>query len=309
MKHEIFVALSTFSKFDEGPLKILQQSGVDYTVNPLGRRLIREEVIKMGKEADAIVAGLEPYDEFVLNSLQELRCISRCGVGIDNINLKKAREKNIVIKNTPDAVILPVAELTIGMIFDLLRKISYLTRLMRLRQWHKSTGSLLSGRKAGVLGLGRIGRRVAEMLTGLDADVYGADLSPDHTWADKAGVKIVSKDLLLKECDVITIHISVSEGEGFVFGRREFGSMKDGALLVNTSRGKFVDEEALHHALKSNKLAGAALDVYSEEPYSGPLCDLDNVLLTPHIATLTRESRTQMETEAVQNAIDFFKSE
>lgn len=308
MRPAIFVALSTFSEFDEKPRKLLQQSGFEYSLNPLGRRLRQEEIAKMAKDAEGIIAGLEPYDKPVLSNLARLKCISRCGVGVDNIDLKEAKKRGITVLNTPDVVILPVAELAIGMIFDLLRKLSYHTYLMRTHRWNKHAGNLLSGRKVGILGLGRIGRKVAEMLAKLSVDVYGADISVDHKWAEKNGITIVSNDILLKTSDIVTIHISVSEKDKFVLGKKEIESMKKGALLVNTSRGKIIDEDALYDALKSNYLGGAALDVYSEEPYDGPLCDLDNVVLTPHIATLTKESRIQMEVEAVQNMVDFFKS-
>jgi len=308
MTPNIFVALSTFSEFDEKPLNLLQQTGFKYSLNLLGRRLIPEEIIKMAKDADGIIAGVEPYDESVLKNLPELKCISRCGVGIDNIDLKEAEKMGIAIKNTPDAVILPVAELTIAMIFDLLRKLSYHTYLMRSRKWHKEAGNLLSGKKAGVLGLGRIGKKVAETLVKLGAEAYGTDSTIDEIWAKKNNIKIVPLEFLLKNTDILTIHISIVENNKFILGKQEIEKMKMGSFLVNTSRGKIIDEDALCEALKSKRLGGVALDVYSKEPYSGPLCDLDNVVLTPHIATLTKESRVQMELEATQNIIDFFKS-
>lgn len=308
MTSAIYVTLSTFSQFDDRPLKLLQDSGISFSLNTLNRRMLKEEVIEQARDAEVVVAGIEPYDELVLNKLTKLKCISRCGVGIDNIDIAKAREKGIVIKNTPDVVILPVAELTVAMIFDLLRRLSYHTSKLKLRQWQKKEGGLLSGRKVGVIGLGRIGRKVSEMLMSLDAVVYGTDICPDIAWAKKNKIQIVSKEYMLKECDVITIHIASQKTEGFVLGKNEINNLKKGALLVNTSRGKFLDEIALCEALKSNHLGGAALDVFSEEPYNGPLCDLDNVVLTPHVATLTIESRIQMEMEAVKNAIDFLKT-
>lgn len=308
MKPKILVALSTFAEFGDAPVKLLDESGVDYSLNASGRRLIREEVIEMGKDCDGIIAGVELYDDYVLDHLPKLRCISRCGVGIDNISLEKAKEKGIVIRNTPDVVILPVVELTIGMIFDLIRKLSYHTQLLRSKQWKKKAGALLSGKKVGVLGLGKIGKRVAEVLTKLDADVYGADLFPDQQWATKNGIKIVSNELLLQECDIISIHVSILENNKFVLGKKEIESMKQGAFVINVSRGEVIDEQALYNALKSNRLGGAALDVFREEPYNGPLCELDNVVLTPHIATLTKESRFQMEVEAVKNLLDSLES-
>ncbi len=308
MKPRVLVALSTFGEFDDTPARLLDESGLDYSLNTLGRRLVREDIIEMGKDCEGIVAGVEPYDDYVLDHLPRLRCISRCGVGIDNISLEKAKDRGIEIRNTPDVVVLPVAELAVAMIFDLLRGLTYHTGLLRSQQWKRRAGYLLSGRKVGVLGLGRVGKRVAELLTRLGAEVYGADLLPDRQWAGKNGVNIVSNELLLRECDIVTIHVSVSENNRFVLGKKEIGSMREGALIVNTSRGEVIDEEALYHALESNHLGGAALDVFGKEPYDGPLCQLENVILTPHIATFTRESRVQMEIEAVKNLIDFFKS-
>lgn len=307
MKPKIFVALSTFAQHGDEPLKVLRESGFDYSLNSLGRRLSREEVIELGKDADGIVAGVEPYDDYVLDNLPKLYCISRCGSGLDNISLKKAEEKSIKIFNTPDVVVQPVAEFTVGLILDLLKKITFHTLLLKSRKWQKESGSLLAGKKIGILGLGRIGKRVAEILSRLQAEVYGADIFPDTEWAEKTGVKIVSTEELLETVDVLSIHLSHQEDHPFQLGEKEISLMKTGAQLINVSRGQFVDEQALCRALSEGKLAGAALDVFSEEPYTGKLCEIDRVILTPHIATLTEESRLQMEVEATTKLVDFIK--
>ncbi len=308
MKPKIFVALSTFAEFGDAPIRLLEKSGLTFYLNPLGRRLVREEIIEMGNGCEGIIAGVEPYDDFVLENLPELRCISRCGVGIDNISLEKAKDLGITIRNTPDVVILPVVELTIAMIFDLLRRLSYHTSLLRSGKWEKQAGNLLTGKKVGVIGLGRIGKRVAETLTSLGAEVCGSDLIPDQEWAKHAEVQVISTDQLLRECDIVSIHVSVLGDHKFILGKKEIESMRKGSFVVNVSRGELVDERALFEALKSNHLAGAALDVFPKEPYDGPLCELDNIVLTPHVATFTRESRVQMEVEAVENLLRFFKS-
>lgn len=309
MKPIIFVALSTFSEFDRTPIEILDQSGFEYSLNPTGRRLIQHEIIKFGRNAYGIIAGVEPYDDYVLDNIPNLRCISRCGVGIDNISIEKAKEKNIEIRNTPEVVIQPVVELTVAMIFDLMRRLSYQTGLMRAKIWQKSAGNLLAGKKLGILGLGRIGKKVSEVMLKLGTEVYGSDLSPDTEWAEIMGVKVVPADQLLRLSDILSIHLSEVEGKPFRLGEKDISLMKKGAFLVNVSRGQFVDEDALYVALKSGRLAGAALDVFPQEPYSGKLCELENVILTPHIATLTKESRVQMESEAASNLVNFFKSQ
>ena len=307
MNHKIFVALSTFAEYNESPLNLLRESGYTYYINPLGKRLGRDEIIEMGKESEGVIAGVEPYDEYVLENLPNLRCISRCGVGIDNISIEKAKERGIEIRNTPDVVIQPVVELAVAMIFDLTRKLTYHTSLLRSKRWEKKAGHLLKGRKVGILGLGRIGKKMAEVMTRLETEVYGTDLLPDRQWAERWNVKIVSLNELLRISDILSVNLSPVKGNVIKLGGDEFKMMKEGAILVNTSRGQFIDESALYNALKSGHLNGAALDVFTEEPYMGRLCELDNVVLTPHVATLTEESRIQMELEAVQNMIDFFR--
>ena len=305
MNEKIFVALSTFAEYGEEPLKLLEQSGIDYSLNELGRRLVREEIVGLGKGATGIIAGVEPYDASVLELLPELKCISRCGVGIDNIDLDLAQAKGIIIRNTPDVVIRPVVELTIAMIFDLMRKLSLHTGRFWRKEWKKSAGNLLAGKTVGILGLGRIGRSVSETLLKLDAEVIGTDINPDMAWAKKYGVRVVSLEELLAESDILSLHLSVISENPFILGREEISLMKEGAWLVNVSRGNLVDDIALSEVLKAGKLSGAAMDVFPEEPYGGLLCELDNVVLTPHVATLTKESRVQMETEAVQNLLSY----
>ena len=304
MNKKIFVALSTFAEYGDAPLKLLEESGLEYSLNSLGRRIVREEIIEMGKDAAGIVAGVEPYDTHVLKQLPKLKCISRCGVGIDNIDLHFARERNIVIRNTPDVVVQPVVELTIAMIFDLMRKLTLHTGRMWKKKWEKSAGNLLAGKTVGILGLGRIGRHVAETLLKLDTEVIGTDIHPDIAWAEKHGVRVVSLSELLAESDILSLHLSVVPESPFVLGKEEISLMKEGAWVINVSRGNLVDDAALFDALKSGRFAGAAMDVFPEEPYIGPLCNLDNVVMTPHVATLTKESRVQMETEAVQNLLE-----
>jgi D-3-phosphoglycerate dehydrogenase len=273
-------------------------------LNVLGRRIEREEIVRLGGDATGIVAGVEPYDALVLGQLIRLKCISRCGVGIDNIDLEFAKQKGILIRNTPDVVVRPVVEITIALILDLLRHLTWHASRMNQGVWEKRAGNLLAGKTVGLLGLGRIGKKVAEVLLRLDATVMGTDVKPDRVWAEKAGVQIVSLEELLRRADILSIHISAIAENPFVLDEEQIARMKEGAWLVNVSRGNLVDERALYGALKSNRLAGAALDVFPEEPYRGPLCDLENVIMTPHVATLTKESRVRMEREAVQNLLD-----
>jgi len=299
----IYVALSTFAEYDDSAVELLRSAKIPFTTNRLGRRLKREEVVEFGAGFAGIVAGVEPYDAGVLEALPGLRCISRCGVGVDNIDLVAARRTAVAVRNTPAAVIQPTAELALAMILGLARNLAFHTDSIRGGGWSKRVGVLLGGRTAGIIGTGRIGRRVAEMLCALDVAVLGADLRPDLDWAARHGVSMVTTEELLARSDIVTLHVADVPGQPFRMGPEAFRAMKDGAFLVNVARGQFLDEAALLEALDSQKLAGAALDVYSDEPYRGPLAGLDNVILTPHVATLTRESRARMELEAVRNVL------
>lgn len=306
MKRKVLIALQTFCEYNQEPLKLLQNAGIETVLNRSGHRLKQEEIIKLGNDCEGIIAGVEPYDKSVLDNLFKLKCISRCGVGIDNIDLGVAREKRITILNTPDIVVQPVAEMTIAMIFDLLRLLTPHTNLLKTGVWKKRVGHLLSGRKVGIMGLGRIGKKVAQMLVSLRADVYSSDLMPDLEWAKENNVKILSTSELLGIVDILSLHVSVLKDNTFFLGKSEISQLKKGAIIINTSRGQIIDEDALYEALRSGHLGGAGLDVFQNEPYTGRLCELENVVLTPHISTLTEESRAEMEKQAVLNILIFF---
>ena len=306
MKDKIFVALSTFAQYGEAPLSLIKNSNIEYSLNPLGRRLVKKEIIDMGCDASGIIAGVELYDVEVLSSMPQLKCISRAGVGIDNIDLNFTKDNNISIKNTPDVIIRPVVELTVAMIFDLLRKTTFHTILLKSSRWEKSAGNLLFGKTAGIIGTGRIGKTVAELLYKVGCKLLAFDVSPDEEWASHNNVKYLPFDKLLSLADIISLHASPASDQLPLIGSKEIKIMKQGVVLINTSRGGCIDEKAVYDALLSKKIGGLGLDVYNEEPYKGKLIQFENVVLTPHVATLTKESRLQMEIEATQNLLEYF---
>lgn len=301
MNNHIYVSLSTFAEQDGSPLELLKNSGIAFSVNKTGKRIEGAELIAAAGKATGIVAGVEKYDADVLSRLPNLRCISRCGVGLDSIDLSEARNRGISICNTPEVVINPVRDLTLAMILDGLRKVTFHTALMKDGQWKRLTGRDIAAQTVGIVGIGRIGKAVAEALIALGARVVATDKAADTGWLARKKIELLPLDDLLKASDVVSIHTS---GSGdCILGIREFALLKRHTLIVNTSRGSYIDETALHAFLKDNPEASAAIDVYSNEPYSGELLQLPNIILTPHIATLTDESRTRMEYEAVENAI------
>ncbi|MCC7418374.1 MAG: phosphoglycerate dehydrogenase [Acidobacteria bacterium] len=306
MTSPIFVALSAFAEHDREPLRMLESSGFAFQLHRTGKRITTAELLAHGREAVAIVAGIEPYDADTLGRLPALRCISRCGIGVDSIDLDAARARGIVVLNTPDHPAAAVAELGLTMMLALCRNLPRQIARARQREWTRLEAHLLGSRRLGLVGFGRVGRRLAELLRPFGAEILVAD--PAIT-AVPSGVSRVELGRLLRECDIVSIHAARSADWPLVIGREEIAAMKPGAILINLARGGMLDEQALYEALASGRLAGAGLDVYAEEPYHGPLCELENVVLTPHSATLAVETRSAMERECVANVLRFLRGD
>ena len=292
----IFISTSSFGKEDAHPLEFCRQ-GHQVSLNPHGRTLKSEELVVLAHQADALIAGTETLDRVTLEKLNRLKVISRCGVGLDNVDLEAAKERNIQVFSTPLGPTVAVAELTVGLILNLLRLVIPMDRDVREGLWKKRMGNLLKGKNVGILGFGRIGQKVAELLSPFAVQIAYYDPAPAGDFS------YISKPLqdLLGWADVITLHCPPSSAP--ILGAPEFNLMKKGSWLVNAARGGLVHEGALYQALKTQHLAGAALDVFLEEPYAGELRNLENVILTPHIGSYAKESRIEMEWEAVRNAL------
>ena len=301
----IFVALSTFAERDPAPLERLKASAYPFRIHTTGKRITTPELLRDGADASVIIASVEPYDAATLENLPALRCIARCGTGVDAVDLEAARKRGITVLNTPDSPTNAVAELTLSMFLSLSRNLRRQTHLLAQRRWERLEMHLLGGRTVGLVGLGRIGRRVAELCRAFGARVIAADPVADPSAARASGVELVPLEQLLREADIVSLHAARSAAQPLALGADALATMKRGALLVNVARGGMVDETALAAALRSGQLAGAGLDVFAEEPYTGALCDLDNVILTPHAATLTVETRAAMELESVDKALRF----
>lgn len=304
---KILASPSSIGQISLKPFELLEANGYEVVKNPFGRKLTEDETITLGKDCVGIVAGVETLDSIVIDSLPNLKCISRVGVGMDSVDISYAENKGIKVLNTPNGPTRAVAELTLGLTLSLLRKIPNAHYDLKNRIWKKQTGNLLFEKKVGVLGLGRIGRMVAEMFRSLGNPVIGYDLYPDMDWAEKNNVEILSLEQLLNQCDIITIHIPGNSDGSPVLNQEELSYLKDGAFLVNVSRGGVINEDTLYEMLTNEKLSAAALDVFSNEPYSGKFCDLDNVILTPHIGSYAKEGKLKMEVDAVMNLINALK--
>lgn len=306
--NKILLSPSSIGQISQEPFDLLRSNGYEIINNPFGRKLTESEVISLASDCIGIVAGVEPLNSTVIDALPNLKCISRVGVGMDSVDISYAESKGIKVLNTPNGPTRAVAELTLGLTISLLRNIPNAHYDLKNRIWKKQTGNLLYEKKVGVLGLGRIGRMVAEMFRSLGNPVIGYDLYPDLDWAEKNNVEILGIEQLLNQCDIITIHVPGNSDGSAVLNQKELSYLKHGAFLVNVSRGGVINEDALYEMLTNGKLSAAALDVFSNEPYSGKFCDLDNVILTPHIGSYAKEGKLKMEVDAVMNLINAFNN-
>ena len=309
MKNQIFVALSSFGEHDERPLELLKASGYPLKIHITGKRITTPELLNNAVDASVILAGVEAYDAQTLGGLPNLKCISRCGVGVDAIDLQAAKQSGIEVLNTPGIPTQAVAELALTMFLALSRNLPRQIDSMRDRKWERLETHLLSGRTIGLIGFGSIGQRVAELCIAFGAKVIACDPLVITSIAEKMNVSLVTKEQLLAEADIVSLHASRGSGKSFLIGANELNLMKYGAFLVNLARGDMVNEVALAEALTSGKLGGAGLDVFGEEPYKGPLSQFEQVLLTPHSATNTIETRAAMELFCVKNALEFLRND
>ncbi|MFH1423801.1 MAG: phosphoglycerate dehydrogenase [Candidatus Nealsonbacteria bacterium] len=286
---KILITTSSFGKTDQGPLEKLKKGGFEIIQNPYGRKVTSQELRELLPGVLGLIAGTETIDRETLKN-SGLKVISRVGVGIDSIDLEAAKELGIVVKNTPEAPTVAVAELALGGILALLRQIPQMDQEIRQKVWDKKTGVQLSGKTVLIIGFGRIGRYLAKMLAPFNVKLITVDPS----------LPGISLQTALPQADIICLHAS---GIKQILGASEFALMKNGVFLVNTARGELWDENALIEALRSGKVAGAFIDVFSKEPYAGPLTEIKQVILTAHIGSNTKESRVQMEKEAVDNLL------
>lgn len=298
---KVFVSTSSFGAHDTTPLDRLKQAGVDVVLNPYKRVLTSEESQTLLSDIDGLIAGTEALSRDVLMHAPKLRVISRCGAGLENVDMNAASELHMQVFNTPDAPTQAVAELTIGLILTVLRHLSRSDAQIRRGDWKKHMGGLLQGKTVGIIGFGRIGQRVATLLKGFDVCIMVTDPLLNEEAARAIGAHHADMETLLKKSDVITIHVPAST---CLIDKRALSLTKPNAILINTARGGCVDEQALFDALRDGRLGGAGLDVFSGEPYSGPLSQLENIVLTPHIGSYAHECRVAMELEAAQHVLE-----
>ena len=305
MPHKILITTSSFAKKDQNLLETFVEQELQAVLNPYARKLTESEISELIEQHQPVgmIAGVEPLTRQVLGKAKNLKVISRAGIGMDSVDLQSAKDLGIVVTNTPDAPTIPVAELTLGMILSLLRRIHFSDASIRRGEWVRPMGNLLHGKTVGIIGCGRIGSYLAGLLSSFGCVVLGYDPLIDKN--DK--LSLVGLGKILFDSDIISLHIPYNQENHHFINAERIQKMKKGSLLINAARGGLIDEDALHNALCFGHLGGAALDCFEDEPYTGKLKDLDNVLLTAHIGSYAQEGRVLMERQAVENLLQELK--
>ncbi|MBI5448116.1 MAG: phosphoglycerate dehydrogenase [Gammaproteobacteria bacterium] len=298
---KLLFSTSSFNLDNFKERSIVEAAGFEFIFNPNGRRLTEEEILELlDEQVVGMLAGTEPLTRSVIRKAKSLKVISRCGTGLDNVDLDEAHRQGVRVYNTPDAPTSAVAELTLAHILSLSRYLVKSDKLIHAGNWQSLMGRLIARQTMGVVGFGRVGRQVARLLEAFGAKV----LVYDKVKIDLFGkVEFVEFEQLLKESDVVTLHLPYASDAHHLINEKALRIMKTDALLVNVARGGLIDENALYQALKEKRLGGAALDCFESEPYTGPLLDCDNVQMTAHMGSYAKETRAIMEENACSHLV------
>ncbi len=302
MKYKVAIC----DAIDEAGLKILEDAKLE--IKDLSE-IPKEELVKHVKDVNVlIVRSATKVTRELIDAIPNLKIIARAGVGVDNIDVDYASSKGITVINAPESSTESVAELTILHMLNCARNYTYAVVSTKEGKWEKSKlmGFELANKTLGIMGFGRIGRRVAELALAFKMKVLVYD---PYVKSSDLPVKFVDKEELLRSADIITLHVPLTKETYHMISSKEFELMKDGAILINTSRGGVVDEDALYDALREGKVRYACLDVFEEEPPKDcKLLDLPNLFATPHIGAQTKEAQKRASVEICKKIVELLKN-
>ena len=286
----------------------LREFSSELIFNDKGRPLTEDELIPLLKECDGYIAGLDFVTKKVIDSCPKLKIISRYGAGFDRVDIKAAREKNIIVTNTPGVNSEAVGELAFGLLISLARKIHYLDNTTKKGEWIRSTGIELKDKVLGIVGLGAIGKVVARCAKGYGMKIVAYDPYIQKDYCNENNIEILSFEELIKVSDAISLHLPLNNETLHIIDAKTIDMMKDGVLIINTSRGGIIDECAACEALKKGKIGGLGLDAFEKEPpKASPLFNFENVVATPHTGAHTKEATENMANLSIENLIQVLK--
>ena len=305
---KVLITTVPFANKNRLPLKLLEDAGIEYLINPLNKKLTEEELLEIVADFDVIIAGTEQITSKVMDRASNLKMISRVGMGLDSVDLSAAKQCGIKVSFTPDAPAPAVAELTIGLMLSLLRSTHVANAELHRGEWVRHFGRRISEITIGIIGVGRIGQRVLKRLNGFGApQILVNDLNPDDRLTLQTKLIWTDKEEIYKQADIISLHLPLTKHTKNMIRAQHIALMKPDAILINTARGGIINELDLANALNAGHLHGAAIDVFESEPYTGPLADIERCILTSHMGSMTVDCRTRMEIEATEEAVRFLR--
>ena len=288
----------------------------DITIGPVCHRPDddRQWVLDHIAEYDGVIVAKMIFDKQMIDTAKNLKIISTYGVGFDHVDTEYAKENEIVVSNCPESVLRPTAELALTMILASARRIRYYDHTLREGVFlnadeYDNQGYSIEGKTLGILGMGRIGQQVARFAKALGMKViYHNRHQLDEKIEAELDAKYVDFDELIKNADFLSLHAPATDETYHIINADVFKQMKDTAFLINVARGSLVDSDALISALKNDEIAGAALDVFENEPHPRQeLVEMDNVIMTPHVGSATHVARFNLSKDATNNVLSFFK--
>jgi D-3-phosphoglycerate dehydrogenase / 2-oxoglutarate reductase len=295
-----------FGEHDRSPLDLLEQANIKYLINPLNTKLTEDQLVDMIGDFDVLIAGTEPITDKVMARASKLKLISRVGVGLDSVDLLAAKRRGIKVSYTPEAPASAVAELTLGIMLTLLRSVHIANGQMRQGKWQRILGRRLAKVTVGIIGVGRIGTYLLRRMKGVGTlKTLVNDLRPNPELNKEFELEWVTKEQIYKEADLISLHIPLTHLTKNMIRREQLLSMKQNAIILNTSRGGIINERDLYDVMIEGHLSGAAIDVFEQEPYFGKLAEIERCLLTPHIGSMSIDCRARMEIEATEEVVRF----
>ncbi|MBI3923672.1 MAG: phosphoglycerate dehydrogenase [Armatimonadetes bacterium] len=308
MPYKVLVTAWTFWDHAHAQRRRLEAAGCEVVGGPVDWAMSQDELFEALKGVHGVIATGDEYSRTALSRADSLRIIARWGVGYDTVDTEAATELGIVVTNTPGYLSEAVADFTFGLILSVARRIPYLNRRMLEGVFarRESVGSNVWRKTLGIVGLGEIGKAVARRAAGFDMEILASDPRQDTEFAQKHRVRYVALDELLSRSDYVTLHCDLSQGTRGLIGDQQLRLMKPTAYLVNAARGAVLDEAALAQSLKEGRLAGAAVDAFQSEPLPAdhPFLSLDNCVLTPHIASASRETLDAINDVVAESVLD-----
>ncbi len=306
MKYRVLITAPYFQPVVSKYLDVFKRNNIETVVPPVDERLSASQLLPLISDIDGAICGDDQYNDEVLSKAKRLRVIAKWGTGIDSIDQEACRRRGIKVCNTPNAFTEPVADTTLGYMLCFARQIHLATQEMKTGRWFKVPGRSLRECTIGLIGIGNIGRAVAKRLSAFGARILATDpVMPPASFTENYRIEMVSKARVLAESDMLSLHCDLNSTTFHIIDAAAIRMMKRGAYLINTARGKLLDEPELVKALQEKHLAGAALDVFEDEPLpkTSPLLRMNNVLLSPHNSNSSPEAWERVHRNTVDNLI------